>query len=257
MHHDADLVRNTINTIWAEEVPVAVVFNGTSVAVMMMTPVDIQDFAYGFAITEGFIQNIDEVISFEIVEHENGFEARFWLNSDGGEAILSRSREMIGPVGCGLCGIDSLDQAMRKIPALPENYDLKLSYECVQGATTGLRSKQPMHDKTHAMHAAAFITPDKEIIMVREDVGRHNALDKLIGALAQSKTSFGLGAFVLTSRVSIELVQKSAVVKCPIIIAVSAPTAQAVYLASDCNITLVTNACRDGINIVTHPQRIR
>ena len=239
-----------------EEVPVAMVFDGTTLAVMMASPGDIEDFALGFALSEGVITSRDEIAGFETAEHSAGIEARFWLRADRSEALAARRRFMAGPVGCGLCGIDSLEQAGRALPVLADD-GLRLSREDVLGATEALRAHQPLHDLTRATHAAGFLRPGAGIVLAREDVGRHNALDKLIGALARGGIDPASGAFVLTSRLSVELVQKCAIAGCPVLIAVSAPTAHALRLAQGAGITLAAFVRRGGFDLYSHPQRIQ
>jgi len=238
-----------------EEVPVAVVFDGTTQAVMMASPGDIADFAHGFALSEGFIVRLDQIDSFEVVEHGSGIEARFWLTGDRAKALDTRRRRMMGPVGCGLCGIDSLSEATRPLPQVTGD-SLRIAGEEVARATDALRARQPLHDQTHAVHAAGFLVPGQGIVLAREDVGRHNALDKLIGAMARDGIDAAKGAFVLTSRVSVELVQKAAVIGCPMLIAVSAPTAHALRLADAAGITVAAFARGDGFDLYSHPSRI-
>jgi len=162
---------------------------------------------------------------------------------------------MMGPVGCGLCGIDSLDQALRDLPVLPEG-GTALTYAEVAGATEALRGHQPLHDQTHAVHAAGFLVAGQGIVMSREDVGRHNALDKLIGALLRAGITPAMGAIVLTSRVSVEMVQKTVIAGAPILIAVSAPTALATRMADDAGLTLAAFARGKGFDLYAHPARI-
>ena len=238
-----------------EEVAVAMVFNGSTQAVMMATPADIADFAHGFALTEGVITDLSQVESFEVVEHGQGVEARFWLAEDRAEAIAARRRFMAGPVGCGLCGIDSLEQANRPLPNVG-NPGLRFCRTDIAGATDALRGFQPLHDQTHAAHAAGFLRPGQGIVLAREDVGRHNALDKLIGAMALAGIDPATGAFVMTSRLSVELVQKAAMAGCPALIAVSAPTAAAVALAENVGITLAAFARGGGFDVYSHADRI-
>lgn len=245
-----DIARNL-----PEETPVALVFNGTTAAVMMATPQDLKDFATGFALTEGFIEWLDEIEAFEIVTHASGIEARFLISEDRANAMQARRRNMLGPVGCGLCGIDSLDQAIRPLPVL--NIDgPKLSKEDVASATTMLRNHQPLHDQTHAVHAAGFMIPGQSTMLAREDVGRHNALDKLIGAMALGGVDPAQGAIVLTSRVSVEMVQKTVIAGCPVLIAVSAPTAHALRLAKGAQLTLAAFAKGGGFDVYSNPERI-
>lgn len=239
-----------------EEVPVAMVYDGTSHAVMMATPADIADFAYGFSLTEGIVTDSGQIEEFEIAEHAEGIEARFWLRTDRREALTARRRFMAGPVGCGLCGLDSLEAATRRLPRVSD-CGLKFSQEDVAQATDGLRTVQPLHDRTCATHAAGFLRPGEGIVTAREDVGRHNALDKLIGAMARQGVDPAEGAFVMTSRLSVELVQKCAMAGCPVLIAVSAPTAHALRLAEAAGITLAAFARGGGFDLYSHAHRIQ
>ena len=237
-----------------EEMPVAFVYNGTTQAVMMATPADLVDFAVGFTLSEG-IATTAEIGEVEVIEHGPGIEARMWLSSDREDVLATRRRAMTGPVGCGLCGIDSLDQAMRPLPQLTKSA-LTIAQDDIRLALDELRDWQPLHDETRATHAAGFFIPGQGIVMAREDVGRHNALDKLIGALARAKIDPATGAIALTSRVSVEMVQKAVMAGAPILLAVSSPTAHAVRLADGANLTLVSTA-RDQTTVFTHPDRIK
>ena len=236
-----------------EEVPVALVYNGSTQAVMMATPADLEDFAVGFTLTEGFA-TLAEIGDLELVEHGTGIEARLWLPEARAGALDARRRASVGPVGCGLCGIDSLDQAMRPLPRLAEG-GLTLTRAEARQALEELRGWQPLHDETHAVHAAGFWQPGRGIVLAREDVGRHNALDKLIGALARGVVDTVSGAIVLTSRVSVEMVQKAVMAGCPVLLAVSAPTAHAVRLAEDAGLTVASGA-RGHITVFSQGNRI-
>ncbi|WP_432254689.1 formate dehydrogenase accessory sulfurtransferase FdhD [Limimaricola sp. AA108-03] len=236
-----------------EETPVAVVYNGSTQAVMMTTPADIEDFARGFTITEGFAE-AHEIGEVEIIEQAMGIEARIWLPENRQAALDARRRAQVGPVGCGLCGIDSLAQAAREVRAVPAS-DLVLAPSEIAAALDGLRARQPLHDETRAVHAAGFYVPGRGIVLAREDVGRHNALDKLAGAMAAAGTDPALGAIVLTSRLSLEMVQKTAMIGAPVMLSVSQPTAHAVRLAEEAGIALVTHN-RHGTRIFTHHARI-
>jgi FdhD protein len=239
-----------------DEVPVAMVFDGTTLAVMMATPADIHDFAVGFALTEGVVTDPAEIVEFEVAEHATGIEARMWLTDTRRAALSARRRFMAGPVGCGLCGIDSIEQAARPVPVVMET-GLVLSARDVTGAGESLRHLQPLRDQVGATHAAGFLVPGKGVALAREDVGRHNALDKLIGAMARQGIDPGTGAFVLTSRLSVELVQKCAVAGCAAMISVSAPTAAAQRLAEGAGITLAAFARGGGFDLYAHAARIR
>ncbi|MEX2519709.1 MAG: formate dehydrogenase accessory sulfurtransferase FdhD [Paracoccaceae bacterium] len=238
-----------------EETAVAIVCNGGTQAVMMATPADLEDFAIGFALSEGFVESLDEIEAFEMAEHEAGIEARIWLTGGRAAALNERRRAMAGPVGCGLCGIESLEQAMRPLPKLSPGGPA-LTHAEVEHAVEALQAHQPLHDQTRAVHAAGFLLPGKGIVAAREDVGRHNALDKLIGAMARRGLDPSAGAFVLTSRVSVDMVQKAVIASCPILIAASGPTVHALKLAEEAGLTLAAFARGGGFDLYTHPQRI-
>ncbi|MFT7026554.1 MAG: FdhD protein [Paracoccaceae bacterium] len=223
-----------------EESPVAFSYNGTVHAVMMATPRDLEDFAVGFSITEGIVTGEGGIESLEIIAHPAGLEARMWLPDASALALTARRRSMAGPVGCGLCGIESLEEAIRPLPVLPAGA-LRIGAAQALAALDGLRASQPLHDETRAVHAAGFWTAAGGMALAREDVGRHNALDKLIGALARAGTAAGAGAVILSSRVSVEMVQKCAMAGAPVILAMSSPTAHAVRLADGAGMTV---ACR-------------
>lgn len=237
-----------------EEVAVALSYNGSTQAVMMSTPADLTDFAYGFTLTEG-IARPDEIESVEAVETDLGIDLQIWLKGEAGERLAQRRRTMAGPVGCGLCGIDSLSEAVRRAqPIGPTDFALHASQ--VRSAIASLPQHQPLHDATRAAHAAAFWTPVRGIVALREDVGRHNALDKLAGGLVRGNVDRGQGALIITSRVSIDMVQKAAAIGSPILIAVSAPTATAVEQANAAGITLIALARADHFEVFSRPDRI-
>lgn len=241
-----------------EETPVAVVFDGATQAVLMTSPSDLEDFAVGFALSEGIITDATQLREIEIVRQEaagGGIEARVWLQQDRSAALTARRRSGIGPVGCGLCGIDSLAKVARALPGLPDG-GLRLSREEACAAPELLRAHQPDHDRTRASHAAGFLRPGEGIVLAREDVGRHNALDKLAGALAARGLDPASGALVLTSRVSTEMVQKAVALRVPVVIAVSAATDYAVRLAQRANLTLVTRARGRDCEVLSGGQRI-
>jgi FdhD protein len=240
----------------AEEVPVALVYNGTTQAVMMASPQDLEDFALGFSLTEGIVDTPAEIDSLEIVEHGPGLEARMWLASGRADALAARRRAMTGPIGCGLCGLDSLGEALRPVAPVGDT-PLILPHDDVDAAMSALRAAQVLHDRTRAAHAAGFWMPGRGLVALREDVGRHNALDKLAGALRHAGLDPRTGAVVLTSRVSVDMVQKTAAIGAPAVVAASAPTAHAVRLARDAGITLVANARGDGFDVFSRPDRIQ
>lgn len=239
----------------AEEVAIALSFDGSTQAVMMASPADLMDFAYGFAHSEG-IGAPEDILSIEVIEVQQGIELQIWLRDAAEARLTQRRRTMAGPVGCGLCGIDSLQQAVRPPAQITDN-TFTMTPAQVMTAIATLPSAQPLHDATRAAHAAGFWNGN--LVAVREDVGRHNALDKLIGHLIRSPVQIGpaqSGAVLLTSRVSIDMVQKVAALGTPILIAVSAPTAHAVRLADQAGITLIALAKPDKFQVFTHSQRI-
>lgn len=235
-----------------EERAVALSFNGTTQAVMMATPSDLVDFAYGFALTEG-IASFDEIHSVEVVEAGAGTDVQIWLADVAEARLAARRRIMAGPVGCGLCGIDSIEAALRDVPAVAHGA-FRMTPVQVMAAMAALPGAQPLHDATRAAHCAAFWSG--RLVAAREDVGRHNALDKLVGGMRSIAHPTAEGAVVLTSRVSIDMVQKVAAMGCGMLIAVSAPTADAVDLADRAGITLIAMARPDRFEAYTHTDRI-
>jgi FdhD protein len=238
-----------------EETAVAFTFNTASYAVMMATPQDLEDFAIGFSLTEGVISSIDAIDTIDIIEEEVGIELRIWLKAPEAAEFIGRRRKMAGPTGCGLCGIESLVEAMRPPPHVGEGRVFTPNQ--IMLAVDSLFPLQALNRETHAVHAAGFWTPERGLVAVREDVGRHNALDKLAGVLARNRATARDGLVVLTSRVSIEMVQKSAAIGAAVVVAVSAPTALAVRMAEACGMTLVAIARKDGFEVFTHPHRVR
>jgi FdhD protein len=237
-----------------EETAIALTYNGGSYAVMMATPQNLRDFAVGFSLSEGVIQSPDDIDSLDIVELDNGIELRMWLEQSRADRLSERRRHIAGPTGCGLCGIDSITEAVRPsaIVALGRNF----SPREIMTAMQTIPALQPINIETRAVHAAAFWMPARGIVALREDVGRHNALDKLAGALAEDKVAASEGMVLLTSRVSVEMVQKTAAMGAPLMVAVSAPTALAVRMADTAGITLAAIARSDGFEVFTHPGRI-
>lgn len=239
-----------------EETAIAFTFNTASYAVMMATPQDLEDFAFGFTLTEGVVSSADAIESIEIAETEDvGIELRVWLKAPHAAEFLGRRRKIAGPTGCGLCGIESLTEAMRPPPRV--NAGSNFTPEQIMQAIESVFPAQVLNHETRAVHAAGFWEPARGLVTLREDVGRHNALDKLAGALARAPASSSAGIVVLTSRVSVEMVQKSAAIGAPVIVAVSAPTALAVRMANAAGVTLVAIARKDGFEVFTHPHRIK
>lgn len=237
-----------------EESPIALVYDGTTAAVVMATPADLADFAVGFSLTEGVIRDRDEIGTLEIVPNKHGIELRMWLTARSGRQFKKRQRRLVGPTGCGLCGIESLAEATRSFGPLARKISLRSSQ--IERAIGALSRAQALNHATHATHAAGFYLPDDTLVVIREDVGRHNAVDKLAGALAARDIPGQCGAILVTSRVSIELVQKAAAIGCPILIAISAPTALAVRAAEACGMTLVAIARGASFEIFSHPDGI-
>ena len=237
-----------------EETPVAIVHDAATTAVMMATPADLEDFAVGFSLTEGIIANPDELTSIETVASGAGIEVRAWLRSDRSATLAARRRTLAGPTGCGLCGIDSLSEAARAPRRVGET--VRLESAQILTALDELASAQVLGIQTHAVHAAGWWSLTDGLMAVREDVGRHNALDKLVGTLARGGIAPASGILVLTSRVSVEMVQKAAAFGAEVVIAVSAPTALAVRTAQASGMTLVAIARQDGFEVFTRPDRI-
>jgi FdhD protein len=238
----------------AEETALALTYNGGTYAVMMGTPQDLPDFAVGFSLNEGIVQSPDDIQTLDIVELDDGIELRMWLSPDKAALLNERRRHIAGPTGCGICGIESIAEAVR--PAAVVSPGRAFSPSEIMGAMAAVAPLQEINIETRAVHAAAFWTPERGIVALREDVGRHNALDKLAGALSRDRVATGDGMVLLTSRVSVEMVQKTAAIGAPVMVAVSAPTALAVRTADAAGITLAAVARGDGFEIFTHPHRI-
>jgi len=257
---------NTLRYVWREsgfsesprsipeETAVALTYNGGTYAVMMATPQDLEDFAVGFSLDEGVVRSPSEIETLEALPLDDGIELRMWLSQANADRLSERRRHIAGPTGCGLCGIDSIVEAMR--PATIVGVGRSFSPAQIMSAMQGLPSLQKLNIETRAVHAAAFWNPEQGIVALREDVGRHNALDKLAGALARSGAKAENGMVLLTSRVSVEMVQKTASIGASVMVSVSAPTALAVKMAEKANITLAAIARSDGFEIFTHSHRI-
>jgi len=243
------------NRMVPEETPVAFSFAGTTHAVMMASPADFEDFALGFSLTEGIIADPQEIEAIEVEDHGAGVDIQIRLKDKANTRFQARRRRLAGPVGCGLCGIESIEEAMRSVDAVGAS-KLTLDAEDITRSVRLLSKVQPLHTETGAVHAAGFYVPGKGIVMAREDVGRHNALDKLAGALARAGIDGASGAVVVTSRVSVEMVQKTAAIGASIIMAVSAPTALAIRTADAAGMTLVALVRGDDFDVFTHPDRV-
>ncbi|WP_188579791.1 formate dehydrogenase accessory sulfurtransferase FdhD [Azorhizobium oxalatiphilum] len=237
-----------------EETPVALTYNGTTHAVMMASPLDIEAFALGFSLSEGIIRSAADILSLDVIAVEDGIEARMWIAEERMAMLGARRRYLAGPTGCGLCGVESLAEAIK--PAAQVEGQLTVEATALLDAMSALAPAQTLNHATRAVHAAGYFEPGRGILAVAEDVGRHNALDKLIGKVAQLKAEPAKGLLLLTSRVSIEMVQKAAVLGVPVIAAVSAPTSLAIRTAERAGITLAAIVRSDGFEVFTHEGRI-
>jgi len=239
----------------AAETPVAFVYDGGTEAVMMATPADLEDFALGFSLNDGVIASTDDVAALEVVTAGRGIELRMVLRQRDRERLVTRRRLRAGPAGCGLCGIESIAEAVRPLPRVERGVSLTVAE--IIDAMRSMRAQQRLNARTHAVHAAAFYVQGEGVVAVREDVGRHNALDKLAGALVRAGRKPSDGAILMTSRVSVELVQKAAMMGASVLAAVSAPTALALEEAEAVGLTVAGIVRDDGLEIFTHPERLR
>jgi FdhD protein len=239
----------------AEEIPVAFVYNERPHAVMMATPADYEDFALGFSLSEAIISGADEFESVEVAPALAGIELRIRIPEARAARLDERVRELTGRTGCGLCGAQTLEAAVRHPPPVAEPQPIAAS--ALQRALAEAHARQAVNVATGATHAAAWATSEGLVELVREDVGRHNALDKLIGAMQRGRIDPQRGFVIVTSRASFEMVMKSATVGIGLVAAISAPTALAIALADEANVTLVGFARPDGYSVYTHAARIR
>lgn len=238
----------------AAEVPVALLYNGQPHVVMMATPADLADFALGFSLSEAVIETAAEFEGIEIRTLLEGIEVSLRVPQPRADALGLRQRNLTGRSSCGLCGTQQLEDVVRHPPRVDNT--ISISGDILHRALAALGAAQPLNAATGATHAAAWADADGTLQLVREDVGRHNALDKLIGALAMAGIDPRCGFLILTSRASYEMVQKAATFGIALIAAISAPTALAIHLADSTGVTLVGFARRDGHVIYTHPHRI-
>lgn len=242
------------NRILATEVPLSLCYNGVAHVVMMVTPDDLENFILGFSITEGIISQPSDIEETSLTHNAQGIVATIWIKKELHKKLLSRRRNLVGQSGCGLCGVEALGDAVREYEPVgaPPRYTIAQ----IQSALMALDDMQPLHQKTGAVHGAAFLNNKAEIIHVAEDVGRHNAFDKLIGELYSSDSEIISGAVILTSRCSFELVQKALAIKLPLLITISAPTNLAVKIAEDHKLTLIALARHDSIQVMNDPYQI-
>jgi FdhD protein len=251
LHDDAVVPRDAAI---ATEVPVALAFNGVSHVVMMSTPSDLADFAVGFSLSEGILASADEFRDLKVEEGETGIRISMVITAERFADLEKRRRNMTGRTGCGLCGVDDLTQVARPLPRVGTG--VKVGIGAIHQALEALPAWQLANKETGAVHAAAWATPTGEIVYAREDVGRHNALDKLIGAMARDQIDPETGFTVITSRCSFEMVQKAATIGMPILVAISAPTTMALRIAEQTGITLIALARSDSVTVYANPGRI-
>ncbi|MEI6269784.1 MAG: formate dehydrogenase accessory sulfurtransferase FdhD [Methylococcaceae bacterium] len=238
----------------AEEVPISLIYNGTPHVVMLATPTNLEEFALGFSITEGIIKNPQELLSARIYNRSNGIEVQLKIPDNRFQGMADKGRNLTGRTGCGLCGASTLKQAIRQPNQVTG--DLSLSGAQLRSALTDIKQHQTLNRLTGAVHAAAWVIPGLGIVDLREDVGRHNALDKLIGLLLRTDKDLSAGFVIVTSRASYEMVQKTAWVGITMLAAISAPTGLAIRLADETGLTLIGFARDDQHVIYTHPQRL-
>jgi FdhD protein len=238
----------------AEERPVALVYHEVPHVVMLATPADLEDYAVGFTLSEGLVASVDEIRGVEVVQGEASADVKISVAWERFTQLLQRRRNLTGRTGCGLCGAEKAEDAIREPGAVPAG--VTVSAAQLHAAISELAQRQPINARTGSVHAAAWVVPGAGIRLVREDVGRHNALDKTIGALARAQADFAGGFMLITSRASYEMVQKCATVGIPLLVALSAPTAFAVRLAQRCGLTLVAFVRAEQHVVYAHPQRL-
>ena len=244
------------STDWlAVEMPIAIEYNGISHVVMLASPADLEDFALGFSLTEGILAHPSELYGIDIERREHGVAVQLEIATERFAKLKERRRNLTGRTGCGLCGTEALDQVARWVKPVLHRHPV--SGPQLLAGMRAMQAHQPMQQQSGATHAAAFMNAAGELISVREDVGRHNALDKLLGALARQKTDLTQGALLITSRASYEMVQKAAVMDIGTVAAISAPTSFAVQLADDAGVTLVGFMRDPSYVVYAHPERLR
>jgi FdhD protein len=238
----------------ADEVPVGLEYNGVPHVVMLATPDHLEDFGRGFSLTEGIVKSVRQISSVEVESYSDGIRVMMTLPEGAFSKLERRRQNLAGRTGCGLCGTEQLAQVFRPMQSVTSSFTL--NPEALPVALAQLPGSQPLQQVTGATHGAFWLDAQGNILLGREDVGRHNALDKLVGAMAAEGHSFAEGALLITSRASYEMVQKSIQMNIGLIIALSAPTALAIRMAQDFNVTLVGFARDSGHVIYTHPQRL-
>ena len=239
----------------AEETPVALVYHDVPHVVMLATPADLEDYAFGFTLSEGLVASADEIRGVEVIPGEASTDVKISVAWERFTELLQRRRNLAGRTGCGLCGAETAEDAIRECQVVPAGVTVTATE--LHEAMAQLSALQLINARTGSVHAAAWVVPGRGIQVVREDVGRHNALDKTIGALARARADFAAGYMIITSRASYEMVQKAATVGVSLLVAFSAPTAFAVRLAKRSGLTLVAFARADKHMVYAHPHRIR
>jgi FdhD protein len=237
----------------ANECAFAFEYNCLSHAVMMVTPADLEDYIYGFSLTEGIIQSPSDILAIKINETPKGLVGNIEITPHAFENLSKLGRVLTGRTGCGICGADRLEHAIRPLPKVVS--DINITAEIIYKSMIKLRKEQKLNHLTGAMHAAAFVNEAGEIILVREDVGRHNALDKLIGHMIRQDTNPASGFALITSRCSFEMIHKCASAGIPIVAAVSAPTGLAIELADKTGVSLAAFVRKNGLNIYSDTQK--
>jgi len=238
----------------AAEVAVALAYNGAAHAVMLASPADLEDFAVGFSLSEGIVGSLAEIAGVAVAERARGIEVEVLIPEARAAGLAGRQRHLAGRGGCGLCGVGSLAEALRPLPELPATPAFPAS--AVARAIAALPGMQTVNRETGALHAAAFADRTGALVAVREDVGRHNALDKLAGAVLRAGHDPAGGFVLMTSRLGVELVQKAAMCGFPLLAAISAPTSLAIEFARTCNLTLAAFARPGGFNLYSRPERV-
>jgi FdhD protein len=239
----------------AEEMPVALVYHEVPHVVMLATPADLEDYAVGFTLSEGLVARADEIRGVEVIQGAASADVKITVAWERFTQLVQRRRNLTGRTGCGLCGAETAADAIRECPAVPAGVSVTAAE--LHAAIAQLAGRQPINARTGSVHAAAWVVPDGGITLVREDVGRHNALDKTIGALARARCDFSTGYMLITSRASYEMVQKCATLGISLLVALSAPTAFAVRLARQSGLTLVAFARADQHVVYANPQRLK
>jgi FdhD protein len=232
------------------EAPIAIEVNGIGYAVMMATPIDLEDFAVGFSLSEQLITHAQQIISIDAHQAELGWILRIQLDAENAEKVFARARQRVSESSCGLCGMENLEEVMRPLPRIKA--DIVVTNKAIFSALSQLRSRQLLNTATGSAHAAAFFAPDGSLLMTREDVGRHNALDKLIGALARAEQDISAGFILLTARCSLELAQKAILANCPMLVTISAATDLALDVAQKSGLRLISLARPDAALSAKH-----